>query len=554
MGNLVKRFVLENALEHGEASVGSVLGRVLHQYPELKEDIGNIRDQITALCITVNALNTHEREELLGQLGGYIEKVKREALTGLKPLAHAIDGKVVMRVAPSPSGPLHIGHAYVFGLSFAYCQHYHGTFILRIDDTHPANCYEPAYAMIEADARWLGNIDMVVRQSDHMKEYYAYAEKLLSYEQAYVCTCHTDLFRQLLHMSEPCPCRSLSAQEHIRRWDMMFSSFKSGDAVVRIKTDLTLPNPALRDWPAFRISEEEHPLTKHQYRVWPLMNFAVAIDDHLLGITHTIRGKDHMDNEKRQHYIFDYFGWKMPEHVYVGRVNFLGLNLSTTETRKKIEYGEFSGWDDVRLPFLPALRRRGYQAKAFRQFALSIGITEADKTVPQDEFFKVLNHYNKDIIDREAYRYFFLADPLKLVILGAPSLTVSLDLHPDIHKGGRTFMTGTEFLVSHHVSFEQGKLYRMIDCVNFMVTEKGYEFHSTDYLEYKRATRKGGMVSFIPLDAPRVECDILLETGERVQGVAEHGVDDVPNGNIVQFVQVGFCRKESSTLFVFLHR
>ena len=81
------------------------------------------------------------------------------------------------------------------------------------------------------------------------------------------------------------------------------------------------------------------------------MNFAVAIDDHELGITHSIRGKDHVDNEKRQQYIFDYFGWKAPTHLYIGKINFEGLKIKTSIVKKEIDYGEYDGWDDIRLPF-----------------------------------------------------------------------------------------------------------------------------------------------------------------------------------------------------------
>ena len=105
----------------------------------------------------------------------------------------------------------------------------------------------------------------------------------------------------------------------------MFTEYKPGEAVLRMKTQIDDPNPAMRDFPLMRINEFVHPRKKTEYRVWPLMNFAVAVDDHLLGITHAIRGKDHRDNEKRQRKIADCLGWKAPVALYVGKINFTDI-------------------------------------------------------------------------------------------------------------------------------------------------------------------------------------------------------------------------------------
>lgn len=82
-------------------------------------------------------------------------------------------------------------------------------------------------------------------------------------------------------------------------------NYKVGEAVLRFKSSMQDSNPAMRDFPLARINESEHPKQKKKYRVWPLMNLAVSVDDIELGMTHIIRGKDHMDNAKRQKKIFD---------------------------------------------------------------------------------------------------------------------------------------------------------------------------------------------------------------------------------------------------------
>ena len=78
------------------------------------------------------------------------------------------------------------------------------------------------------------------------------------------------------------------------------------------------------------------------------MVFSVALDDHLLGVTHVLNGKDHADNAKKEALIMEAFGWKPPFYKHWGRINFLDMKLSTSETRRAIERDEFHGWDDVR--------------------------------------------------------------------------------------------------------------------------------------------------------------------------------------------------------------
>ena len=78
---------------------------------------------------------------------------------------------------------------------------------------------------------------------------------------------------------------------------MLAGGYQEGQAVVRVKTELDHPNPAIRDWPALRIIDTKkypHPRVGSKYFLWPLYNLAAGIDDHLMGMTHIIRGKEHL--------------------------------------------------------------------------------------------------------------------------------------------------------------------------------------------------------------------------------------------------------------------
>lgn len=552
---VARKWALENAHKHGSAKVGSVVSKVVGELPDAKSELNVLMPKIKQVVDDVNKLSADDVLKELESFPELLEKRKVVEVKELKPLKDAVQGKVVMRVAPSPSGPLHIGHAFVLGLNHRYCEMYDGRLIVRIDDTNPENIYPPAYELIPKDARWLTNneVHKVVCQSDRMESYYKYGERLVKEGHAYVCTCVPDAFRALITKKQACPCRE---QDALPLWQKMFEGFKPGEAVLRIKTDVSDPNPALRDWPAFRINEAEHPRQGKKYRVWPLMNFAVAVDDHELGITHTVRGIDHIDNARRQSQVFGFFGWKVPVHEYFGKINFEGLELSASKTREKIEQGVFDGWDDIRLPFLEALRRRGYQPGAFIKFAVEMGINKSEKTVPVDEFFKLLNAFNRDIIDPVAPRYFFVDDPVEVIIEGLPEKVCELPVHPDHPERGVRKLRSSGRLLLARDDVEQlkdGKLYRLMGCGNF--TKKGgkYVFAGEDYEEFRE--RGDRIMHWLPENV--VDVEVLMPDKTVRRGKGESTLKNLSAGNVVQFERFGFvrCDKiEKKFMFWFAHK
>lgn len=175
-------------------------------------------------------------------------------------------------------------------------------------------------------------------------------------------------------------------------------NFKEEEAVLRFKSDKSMQdkNPAMRDFPLARINETIHPKQGKKYRVWPLMNLAVAVDDIEQGMTHVIRAKDHRDNAERQRRIYSALGLekKFPWVAFLGRIKFKDIELSTTKMRKDIETGKYKGWDDKRLPTLISLRKQGYRAESFWAFAERIGLSEVDKVLDKKDFFEILNSFN----------------------------------------------------------------------------------------------------------------------------------------------------------------
>ncbi len=397
-----RAYALKNAIAHeGKAAQGPVISALFNEGLK-KNEVGKYAGRISEIIREVNSLSAKEQEEEFELLKKEVSE--RETREGLPELPDVGKSGVIMRFAPSASGPLHIGHAMTSCLSFLYVKKYGGKFYVRIEDTNPENIYPPAYKMIEEDSKWLfDNSAIVGVQSDRASLYYDYAEKLIKGKSAYVCTCSQEDFKKHSLEKTNCPCRKASVKENLSRWERMLdkgnTGFKDGEAVLRFKSPSGMkdPNPAMRDFPLARINTKKHPRQGDKYKVWPLMNFAVAVDDIEMKMTHVIRGKDHRDNAKRQKMIYEALGLKgrFPWTAFLGRYKFKDMELSTTKMREAIEKGEYSGWDDPRLPTIISLKKRGYRPEAFWKFAEQVGLSESDKVISRDEYFKLLDSFNK---------------------------------------------------------------------------------------------------------------------------------------------------------------
>jgi glutamyl-tRNA synthetase len=392
--NKILAYALKNAVEHeGKAKENSVLNSLFHEglkKNKIKEIIPLIKETVKK----VNSLNLKEQEEKLKNLEKEIShRTERQGLPEIP-----VKGKIRTRMSASPSGPLHLGHIFAILPNFLYTLKYGGDFYIRIEDTNPDNIFPPAYKMIKNEASWLtkGKAKIII-QSERIETYYKYIKKLIEKKAAYVCECESEDFKELLLKKKPCPCRELGKDKQLERWEKMLKDYEQGQAVVRFKSNLKDKNPAMRDFPLARINLTEHHLQKNKYRVWPLMNLAVAADDIEQGMTHIIRGKEHRDNGKRQKMIYKALGKekKYPWTAYIGRLHFKDLELSASKIRTGIEEGKFKGWDDPRLPTAASLMKK-YKPETFWKFTEARGISEVDKIIDKKEFFHLLNLFSKE--------------------------------------------------------------------------------------------------------------------------------------------------------------
>ena len=536
---IIYKYAVKNAYDYGKANEKAVLGKIFAEKKELRSRAKEILPLVKEVVESVNKLPRVKIEEEVKRFK-YIEKKVEK---GLKPLPDAENG-VVMRFAPNPSGPLHIGHARAAILNDEYVKKYGGKLILRIEDTDPARILPEAYEMIEEDLSWLGvEYHEKVVQSDRLEIYYEHARKLIELGKAYVCTCKREEFQRLKLAKKACSCRNLGIEENLERYEKMFTEYREGEAVVRLKTDLAHKDPSVRDFVILRICEEEHP--RVDARVYPLMNFSVAVDDHLLGITHVLRGKDHINNTIKQRYIYRYFGWKEPIFIHYGIMKIEGLALSTSKIRVGIEKGIYSGWDDVKLGTLRALKKRGISPEAIRRAMVEIGIKESDINFSWENLYA----YNREIIEPKANRYFFVFDPKEVFVSGVKTKTYKALLHPSYKERGFRELkvvadNGTAKIYISADDFErikEGEFLRLMDAFNIVIEkkerEKAYARYVSEDLKEARK-KKAKLIQWVCLGVET----IVFSPEREYKGLAEENLKKVPIDTVVQFERFGFVR------------
>lgn len=561
---LIRKFALLNAIRHeGKAQSGPVVGKVLAEKPELREKVKELTALVNKVVEEVNILSISEQKRIIEE--NWPEAILREKVEEEKrlPSLPNVDKypRVVTRFSPNPDCVLHLGSARAIVLCHEYARIYNGKFILRFEDTDP-KLKRPVlefYNRIREDLAWLEcKPDEEYIQSDRIPIYYEYAEKLLKDGNAYVCTCQPQNFREKILAQKPCHCRNLPPEEHLERWHrMIMGEYKEGEAVVRIKTDLTHPNPAVRDWPALRIIDAEkypHPRVGSKYHVWPLYNFACGLDDHLMGVTHIIRGKEHLTNMIRQEYMYQHLGWHYPEAIHYGRLKIKGAYLSKSKIVQGVREGFYKGWDDPRLATFAALRKRGITAAAIKKLIVDVGPKTSDVVLSWENLYA----YNRKILDPKVNRYFFVQNPLQLSVRGIPKVfTARLRLHPEYpERGFREYVIkptgkdGTALLWVSKMDLKAltvGKIVRLMELFNIRVEKvEAYSVEASFLSEPYEDARKAGapLIHWVPIGAD-VPCQVIMPNATTAEGIAENACKDLKPNDVVQFERFGFVRIDS---------
>jgi glutamyl-tRNA synthetase len=272
-----------------------------------------------------------------------------------------------------------------------------------------------------------------------------------------------------------------------------------------------------------------------------MLDFQSGIDDHLTGVTHIIRGIDLQDSEKRQGFVYDYFGWTYPEVVHWGhvQVDAYDVRLSTTRIRELIEAGELDGWDDPRAPTIASLRRRGIRGRAITEALFALGTSQRNVDLPMSDIYA----RNRDLVDDDAPRRFLVRDGIGKPLLGGPDAGEP-PVHPDHPaRGNRSIPAGGGVLIEPDDVPPNGQRVWLkgLGCVRH--TRDAFEFTGEDI----DAVRDEGVpvVHWVGADDNRA---VTLRTMDGdVVGRAEPAAGDDEVDTLVQFERVGFARIDAQT-------
>ncbi|MFX1508149.1 MAG: glutamate--tRNA ligase, partial [Promethearchaeota archaeon] len=430
--NIVDKFVHENALKHGKAKIGSVLGAIIAAFPELKERAKDLAREVSVKIELVNKMDPQSIEQYCRdnypELFEKEEKIKRRK-TELPPLEGAIDGEVCTRLPPEPSGYLHIGHGYAGFINYYYAKRYNGKLVLRFEDTNPRKVKLKYYDKIRYDFQYMGiEWDEEVNESDRIPMYYEYAKRLIEEGNAYVCSCPVDIVRDFRYKRRECEHRNHSSSENLELWERMLEDSPEGELSLRLKGDMAHINAAMRDPSLMRIIEASHCLQRDKYRVWPLYDFAVAIEDSVLGITHVLRSEEFVQKIPLQNHIRNVLNLRSPRFVHFSRLRLSDVPVQKRRIRELINKGIIETWDDFRLSTISGMRSRGIVPETIKQIAfdmqLSTGQSELD--------LSILLAINRKIVDNIARRIFAVINPVILYVKNLPENTIEIAYHPKI--------------------------------------------------------------------------------------------------------------------------
>jgi len=556
----IRRAALLNAVGHdGKAQAGALVGKVLGEKAQYRSQIKELSGVINTVVAEVNSLALSEQKAIVEKNWPETQKKPEVEEKKLTPLPDADKYSVITtRFSPNPDCVLHLGSARAIVLSHEYARLYKGKFILRFEDTDPKTKKPQLefYQSIRQDLKWLGcSWDEEYIQSDRLEIYYDIVGKMVSDGNAYVCECTPEAFREKTVGKEACPCRDVPPSDQLQRWQKMLAgTYQEGEAVVRVKTELDHPNPAIRDWPALRIIDTKkypHPRVGSKYHLWPLYNLAAGIDDHLMGMTHIIRGKEHYTNMVRQKYMYQHLGWEYPQAIHYGRLKITGAALSKSKIVAGINEGDYADFDDPRLGTFAALKKRGIQPEAIKKMIIEVGVKPNDVTLS----WETLYAHNRKILDSTSNRYFFVADPVELKVVGLPkAFDAKLPLHPEHpERGVREYAIKPEgdnatarFWISKKdaEAMQTNQTIRLMELFNIEINAKTANSITASYVSesYEEIRKlKAQLIQWIPMGA-EYPAQVIQQDASVIEGFAEFACKKLKPDDIIQFERYGFVR------------
>ena len=363
-------------------------------------------------------------------------------------LVNAVQGQVVTRFPPEPSGYLHIGHVKAAMMNYHYSRMHEGKMILRFDDTNPMNEKIEFVENITNDLKTLGiTPDQVTYSSDHFEALEGYMRRLISEDKAYADNTPAEEMKEQRDAGVESAHRANTVARNLELFDGMLSGANT-DYCIRAKLDMSNKVKCLRDPVFYRTKDIPHHRTGDRYKAYPTYDFACPIIDSVEGVTHALRTVEYRDRNWLYSWVQTTLGLRTSVIYDFSKLNLNCTCLSKRKLRWFVENHYVEGWNDPRFPTIQGIERRGMTAQALKQFMLEQGPSKNTVSMEWDKIWAV----NKNVLDPVIPRYTAIgkSTSAKLTVSNGPSPPEarSQPLHPKNNQmGSKAVMYGQELLI-----------------------------------------------------------------------------------------------------------
>ena len=300
---------------------------------------------------------------------------------------------IVCRFAPSPTGFLHIGGARTALFNWLFARHHGGRFRLRIEDTDRARSTPEAMTAILDGLKWLGLDwnDEVIYQSQRAARHAEIARQLLAEGKAYHCYASPEELDEMRAKAKA-EGRSMRYDGRWRDRDpkeappgvkpvIRLRARQTGQTVIKdvVQGDVVIGNDQLDDMVLLRADGT------------PVYMLSVVVDDYDMGVTHVIRGDDHLNNAARQMQLIEALGWPVPVYAHIPLIHGPdGAKLSKRHGALGVD----------------AYRDMGYLPEAMRNYLLRLGWSHGDDEIISTT--QAIEWFDLDAVGRSAARFDFV--------------------------------------------------------------------------------------------------------------------------------------------------
>jgi len=383
-------------------------------------------------------------------------------------LQNAIEGQVVTRFPPEPSGYLHIGHAKAAILNQYFAKMYKGKLIIRFDDTNPSKERAEFEETILEDLKLLDiHGDQFTHTSDYFDELYDLAIKMIKDGNAYTDDTVKEQMQKERFDGIASKHRDDSVEENLKHFAEMKEGSEEGLRwCLRAKLSVDSPNKALRDPVIYRCNVLPHHRMGDKWKIYPTYDFACPVVDSIEGVTHALRTNEYRDRNPQYLWMIKTLGLRKVNIWDFSRLNFVYTLLSKRKLHWFVDNNHVGGWDDPRFPTVRGIRRRGMTVEALTQFMLSQGPSSAVVSLEWDSIWAA----NKKVIDPIAPRHWAVAKESAVPVTitnGPPTPEVKLlpkhKKNPDV--GEKKTLYTSQILVDQEdaVSFDDQEEVTLMD-------------------------------------------------------------------------------------------